>query len=158
MSRDKNPRSRNLPNRLKVPRSPIPETRKSPTSQAVPSLQGKSPRWRFCMLDLDGPFSWRQITADELSAVHARLTCFESMSWMQVLKEGSRRNHWIARNRLSPEADKRLREIGLDDVDHLMSMGIDGCRRVHGILDQDTLKLLWWDPNHQVCLSPKRNT
>lgn len=67
-------------------------------------------------------------------------------------------HHAIAIERLSKEAQQRLAEIKQDDIDEIFSFHFSGKRRIIGIRDMSIVKLLWWDPDHLVCLSLKKNT
>jgi len=59
-------------------------------------------------------------------------------------------NHFVSQGDLCGAARARLREIGQDDVDEIVSLGLSSAERVWGIQEDDVLKLLWWDPNHQI--------
>ena len=59
---------------------------------------------------------------------------------------------------LPGENQRRLREIGQHDVDRLISLRVSSRERIFGILDKAVLRLLWWDPEHQVYPSPQKHT
>jgi hypothetical protein len=88
-------------------------------------------------------------------AVVDRLKHFESMTWVEILRTGS---HRINASDLGKPARDRLVEIRQDDVDYLVSLRIDGPGRMWGILDERVLRILWWDPEHDVYPVEKRNT
>lgn len=67
-------------------------------------------------------------------------------------------HHAIPIDRLSKEAQQRLAEIKQDDIDEIFSFHFSGKRRIIGIRDMSIVKLLWWDPDHLVCPSVKKNT
>lgn len=46
----------------------------------------------------------------------------------------------------------------MDDVDDLYQLHVTGPKRVWGIRFGPYLKLLWWDPDHQVYPVRKRHT
>jgi len=58
------------------------------------------------------------------------------------------------------ESKARLEKLNLDDRDVLSRLRIDGPGRLYGFLDRATgvFKILWWDKNHQVWPSNKKNT
>jgi hypothetical protein len=56
------------------------------------------------------------------------------------------------------EAQRRLTEIDRDEQAQLFSIRIAAKKRIWGIRDIVILRLLWWDPNHEVCPSPKKHT
>lgn len=70
------------------------------------------------------------------------------MNWDEVLDAGS---HFVSVLRLERDAQKRLIELGLDDLDELMSFRCGGKQRVWCVLEGNTMRVLWWDPNHEVC-------
>jgi hypothetical protein len=91
-----------------------------------------------------------------LAEVLAKLRGFESMTWREI--DGPTGSHGVDPHHLSRQAQQRLTEIRQDDAAELFSLRITGRRRVWGILDEHVLRILWWDPEHQVCPSPKKHT
>jgi hypothetical protein len=109
------------------------------------------PVWVFGLLDLDGPWGWSGISADQLGRIRARFVNFETMTWTAV-QQGTG-SHPVEISKLSGPAVARLAEIKQEDVDSLYSLRITGRMRVWGIKDGATLRILWFDPNHEVCPS-----
>lgn len=116
------------------------------------------PIWSFAILDIAGPFGWSRLATEDFEKVLSRFRGWETMTWHQIRVEGKKRNHSIPVVACSQTAQKRLAEIQLDDVDDLFSLGVQGEPRVIGILDRRVFKILWWDPDHQVCPSKKKHT
>lgn len=58
----------------------------------------------------------------------------------------------------NPRVQKRLNELRLDDYNELFSLRLSAKERVFGVLFGNVLKLLWYDPEHQVWPSPKKHT
>jgi len=77
------------------------------------------------------------------------------MRWQEI--EGAD-HHAIGVDRLSKEAQNRLAEIRQDDLDEVFSFHFSGKPRIIGIREMNVIKLLWWDPEHQVCPSIKKHT
>jgi len=50
-----------------------------------------------------------------------------------------------------------VKELGMTD-DALYSLRLSGKLRLWGVRDRSVLQLLWYDPEHQVCPSPLKNT
>lgn len=94
--------------------------------------------------------------AAALVEVLAKLRDFESMTWLEI--DGPTGSHGVPLHRLSKPAQQRLTELRQDDAAELFSLRITGKRRVWGILDEHVLRILWWDPEHQVCPSLKKHT
>ena len=104
--------------------------------------------WRFSGCDRGGPFSWSGIDTDEkYREVIEKLHEFEIKTWAQLLDTGS---HPIETDRLAKVARDRLFKIERDDVDELMSFSLTGPNRVWCIQSGHIMRILWWDPAHQV--------
>jgi hypothetical protein len=104
------------------------------------------------------PFGWHIVTSDIANLIRDKLRHFESMTWSELLVAAKKQNHTVAVSALCGRAQNRLKELGLDDVDGLLSLRLSGKQRVWGILQAGVLGLLWWDPEHEVCPSLKKNT
>ena len=114
--------------------------------------------WHINTLDIDGPWGWTKIDPGTLwDRIHDRLANLESMTWSQI-KTDKKHFHSIEKTNLSKEAQQRLEEIDQDDIDEVFSLRVSGKERIFGIRDRHILKLLWWDPNHEVCPSTMGHT
>lgn len=113
------------------------------------------PAWRLARLEVvdASPFGWHSITKDKLLEIRSKLADFESMSLSEIL---GRNSHVVSRSGICKQAQARLKAIKLDDTDELLSLRLSGPERVWGILDNNTVLLLWWDPNHQVWPTSKK--
>lgn len=136
-SHSKNPRAENPPSCSKIPRVAY-----------IPNDNG-CPQFQF-ELDMDGPFSWNYFKTQELPDFLAKLFELQRCSWQELKDKGS---HLVAIEKLESLAQKRLRELKKDDLDNLYSLRLTGKKRVWGIKNNNILRILWWDPEHQVCLS-----
>ena len=113
------------------------------------SYLDKSPAWRISKMEVVDPFGWHNLNANELQFVREKLKEFESMTWSQILVVAKKQNHSVSIDDLIKEAQKRLTEINLDDLDQLYSLHLSGKKRVWGyIVDQGVMNLLCWDPEH----------
>ena len=90
-----------------------------------------------------------------LKKVLTRLKPLETMPWREITNTGS---HPIDVSAIIKEARERLAEIGQDDTDQLYSLRVEGALRIWGIRDGRVLKILWYDPEHAICPSPKKGT
>ncbi len=120
-----------------------------------PEVEDRCPAWRLQSIDLDGPFSCRNVAAETLLWIVQRLGKFESISWEKLHETGS---HAIRVDALSSDARRRLTEIRQDDLDEVYSLRMQGKERIFGIRDRRILRILWWDPEHLVCPSIKKHT
>jgi hypothetical protein len=137
----------------------IPSTNKEPKIASSPTgYYHLRPSWRISKLEMAEPYGWHTLDIQKLSYIQGKLAHFESMTWDEILIKSKKFNHSIATNKLSSDAQRRLREINQDDIDELVSLRLTGVERVWGILDQGILTLIWWDPNHNVCPSLLKHT
>lgn len=114
------------------------------------------PTWRFEFLDVNGPWGWYNIEKDYFfSKILKSIISFESMKWKDILK---RNNHEVSISQIDKNAQKRLRELNLDDIEKLVSLRIMGSVRIWGIRVHNCLKVLWWDPKHKVYPSKLKHT
>ena len=131
---------------------------KQPRAERIPADYSQKPSWRFSLLEMCDPYGWHEIGREKLLEVHVKLKEFEKLTWHEILVENSDRNHPISKFKICKPAFDRLAEIKQDDIDELVSLRLSGPERIWGILELGTLRLLWWDPDHQICPSHKRNT
>lgn len=140
-----------IPNHLRVPEL------KKVVKQGVTLGYNTTPvSWRLGAMDKGGTWSCMGIKADLLwDLIHARLRNFETMTIQEIIAGGS---HSVPVSSMIPEAQARLKEIKLGLQEELFSLRLQGEERVWAIQDHTVLKILWWDPNHQVCPSVKKHT
>lgn len=124
------------------------------------SFGDSSPTWLLASAEKDGPWSWRKITSTQLDAVHERLASLEERSWTEILfgKGSGKQNHLVNIDRITAEAQARLQEIGQSDVEQLVSLRVQARLRVWGILSGNAMRVIWWDPQHEICPSELRKT
>jgi hypothetical protein len=140
---------------LKIPKwKEAPSPSKIPKSGPVESILGLHPAWRLSLLELDKPFGWHELDAGQMRYVREKLSSFESMTWGEIL---GKQNHRVAVDSICNDAQRRLIEIKQDDIDELVSLRLSGAERIWGILD-NVVKVLWWDPNHEICPSLLKHT
>jgi len=135
-----------------VNRSKIPQTKYSD------DVMKMTPSWRVTLLQVADPWGWHNLNADELRSVHTRLREYEAKTWSHILINECYRNHRIECHKLCKDARERLSELHLDDLEQLISLRLSSRERVWGILENNVLSLLWWDPEHLVYPVFKHNT
>jgi len=120
-----------------------------------PSLDDK-PAWQVSILDIDGPWGWQNIDKTHFfDHILPKIQHFESMMWKEIL---GRDNHEVNVEQVSKAAQKRLTEIRLDDFERLVSLRFGGSERLWGLKINNILKIIWWDPNHEVYPSSLKHT
>ncbi|HEX2202016.1 MAG TPA: hypothetical protein VHG91_01905 [Longimicrobium sp.] len=152
----KRPKAPEFADRGKSPRSAF-ALEGGRTPRAIPSdPTARNPVWAFKITDLGGPWCWSAMTSQEMRDVLTRLGHFESMTWREI--DGPGGSHGVPFGNLVKKARDRLVEIHQDDVDEYFSLRITARGRVWGIREEHVLRVLWWDPRHEVCPSPKKHT
>ena len=127
------------------------------------SFYDKHPVWSFSKCDLEHK-KWGVLCGvGSLDGMILYLRQLETMKWKEILMSNSgrsnnTRNHAIKVSSIINDAQKRLRELNLDDRDELYSIAISNTERVWGILDEGIFSIVWFDRNHEICPSQKRNT
>lgn len=134
-----------------------PSIRKQPVAGPVPQWGQMRPAWRISRLEMCDPFGWHLVDETTLDMIRKKLQAFESMTINQLFVEARYLNHSVSRDKLCPDARKRLTELRLE-CDELHSLHLTGAKRVWGILSENVITLLWWDPDHKVCPAPKKHT
>jgi hypothetical protein len=132
-----------------------PTTGKTPRIPFAPDTGDSLPSWRFRTLDIDGPFCPTRMTPAEVREVRSKLGNFESMTWAEIERGGS---HSIAVSELEKPARERLEHLQLDDIEEVFSLRLSGKERVFGLRQGAVMRLLWWDPDHEVCPAPLKHT
>jgi hypothetical protein len=128
----------------------VAKTRENPDSS-----NDQTPVWLFGSLDLGCPWCG-DITAELAAHVLSKIKSYESMTWGQILAD-QKRNHSVALADCSKDARDRAIELDLD-IDELFRLRFNGTQRLWGIRDRQHFKLVWWDPEHQVCPSTLKHT
>jgi hypothetical protein len=78
------------------------------------------------------------------------------MTW-GAIESNRKKNHSVEVGSLCKEAQERIHELKLG-VDELFRFRLTGKQRLWGIRDRERFKILWWDPDHEVCPSTKKHT
>jgi hypothetical protein len=123
------------------------------------SYLGNSPVWGLELIDLDGPWGWFNNieSKDKLREIIKKLKDFESMTWAEI-KRNSKAHHHISIDNIIKKARDRLTEIKQDDLEEIFSLRLTGENRIIGKLDTGIFYIIWWDPNHEVCISNLKHT
>jgi hypothetical protein len=121
------------------------------------SFYKQRPAWRVAILEMVDAYSWHEIGATKIADIRSKLANFESMTWSQILQDAKKHNHLVPVTSIIPKAQKRLLEID-QQVDDLVSLHLSGQERIWGILEDYILRVLWWDPFHEICPSKLKHT
>lgn len=148
------------------------KTRKKPKATAIDPTQVKSarahhnpedanqmrPAWSIRFFDVNGEWGRDKVGPEHLwDDLFEKLRNYETMTWGEILKDKTH-NHDVSVEQLTKTAQDRLKAIKQDDVDAVFRLRLSGTQRVWGIRDRHILRLLWWDPDHEICPSVKKHT
>lgn len=128
------------------------EARSKPTPPIKP-LKDRKIEWSFVIFDKSGIWEASPQKYD-FRDIAAHLKSYEQLTWADI----RRRDHPVQISDLIPKAQKRLEHLGQSDIDELWRLKFTGTQRVWGIPHLDEFRVLWWDPEHSVCLSHKKHT
>lgn len=126
------------------------------------SYLGKNPVWRFHRSDSEHS-KWSLQEKSYLdNELIEKLIGFEGMTWQQIQNASGGRSsgtnsHFIDVEDLITEAKSRLVELNVYN-DQLFSLRLTGSKRLFGILEDGVFHVIWYDRNHEICPSKKRNT
>lgn len=141
----------------KIAKSAIPiEPSKSPKHTENPeSYYQQAPVWAFNLLDRNHP-KWGLSNIDNLySHIIEKLISYEGMTWDEIIKASGGRshgnnNHFEDISSLSPAAQKRWRELNLEQYDRIFSLRLAGKHRLYGILLNGIFRIIWSDQCHEI--------
>ncbi|KAA3609357.1 MAG: hypothetical protein DWQ01_08475 [Planctomycetota bacterium] len=95
------------------------------------------------------------MTKDDWDKMRTKLAEFESLTIVEMRQQGSHRNNPAD---FTARAKNRLHELRIADFDDIFSFRITGTKRFYAIRVGNVFEILWWDPKHQICPSPKKHT
>lgn len=134
------------------------------TREKPDSAYNARPTWAFNMCDANGKWAF---TKDRLEnefwhKILPRLQALESQTWNDILVTGRKQNHSISIGRLNKCARDRLKELKVTD-DEIVSLRVDGTKRIYGLRYIDKMVILWYDDGHGdnetcVCKSTLKHT
>lgn len=121
------------------------------------SFNSQTPAWQFHRRDREHEkWGWDKLSSEEfLNLINSKLCHFESMTWNDILsdvgdKRSGNKHHNIPVSGCSREAQKRLGELNVDDIDEIFSLRLTNLIRLFGVRDGRVLRFLWYDTDHSV--------
>jgi hypothetical protein len=112
--------------------------------------------WRLSRLDLEGAWGWSHLGRADIPRIYDYLRNCERLHLGELMT--MKGTEQIPIENLEPPARKRLQEIGHDDLDELWHLRLGGKPRIWGTVQGTIFYVIWWDPDHCVCKSPKKHT
>ena len=122
------------------------------------SVNQRRPVWRFADLDDDGPWSLSSCEPSGLKDILAKLHTFETMKVGEIFASDSEHGKKYPPDALCKKARDRLAAIKKDDETQIVRLRFSGKARFYGFLREHVFHVLWWDPEHEVVPSRKKNT
>ena len=110
--------------------------------------------WSFEFFDAH---EWGGCRSDAFFDILGSLRDVERLTW-RAIETQQGQHHASPVARLSKAAQERLTRIKLNDVDELFRFRLSGKRRLWGIRRRNVFRVLWWDPDHVVYPTGKKNT
>ena len=145
------------PQKDRGPKSLVtPSNEKRPKADSIENWKDMQPAWRVSLLEMHTPFGWTNVDEGSILKIRERLGSLESSKWKDFFP--NYRNHFIKLTSLCKDARDHLERMQQDDIDSVVSLGVTQTGRIFGILEHNILKILWWDPDHQICPMDKPNT
>lgn len=141
-----------IPNKF----SPKEKVPKKAESFKFGEIESRKPAWCFHRTDADANDFGFNLDSKQFDNMIVRLKSFETLTWKEILyKNRDDSNHFTEVEELSKSAKDRLRELNLDELDHLVQLRINKPTRLWGFFvgDDPHLHLLWYDPEHKVFAS-----
>src|SRR5690606_25479688 len=119
----------------------------------------RAPVWRFCKHARPPcPFAWTSMTADHLPRVFDALAGYEGMTWGDILQQSKHRHcHPMPVDELHKEVAEHLAQQG-HDIDPLFQMGTGNRGRIYGARVDHVFEIIFWDPEHKIYVTKKKNT
>ena len=114
---------------------------------------------QFGRCDVGGPWCLSKLSTGELVTLLQRIAAFETMTVSEAFNARDEPGKDYPVSDLpSKEARERLVELEYDDEDRISRLRITGKGRLYGFRREERFYALWWDPEHEIWQSKKRNT
>jgi hypothetical protein len=116
------------------------------------------PAWRLGSIRMIEPFGWNTISRDDMGQVIGHFKSLESMTWADILVKAKTHNHHCDVEKMCKDAKACLEGDWQGGADEVLTLRLSNKKRVWGILEGSIVYLLWWDPEHDVYPTLKKNT
>ncbi len=103
-----------------------------------------------------GAWGWGKVTACLLFKIINRLHDYEGMSWGELLK-GSH-NHAMDIAKINTKAKARLQKTKFPGAGVLHQLNFGKKERIWGVREGAIFHVLWWDQDHTVYKTQRKNT
>ncbi|MEU4296376.1 hypothetical protein [Kitasatospora aureofaciens] len=115
--------------------------------------------WRFQHVDNDGPWGIDKLPPQEMGFLLDKLAGVETQTIRELFFNGEEPGKHYDMHRLpNREALGRLAEMKLNDMTRISRLRFGGRQRLYGFLVDNVFHVVWWDREHEVWPSQKKNT
>ena len=114
-----------------------------------------NPRWTFRKMDIGHP-RWSIASCNTVyDTIIMKLRDYEGMTWQEIMsasggKSEGTNNHFEDVADLCKEAQNRLIELHMEDVDRIFSLRLASRKRLYGTIEEGIFFVIWYDPNHEI--------
>jgi hypothetical protein len=137
--------------------------KKEPRSSEPAGYKYQNISWQFGLFDINSNWGLKAIkNRDDFfeKELFPKLKNFENNNWEEIERqthgrENKSKHHSVTIDKIIREAQNRLNELNLNDIDELFSLRLDGKFRIWGIRKFGYLQILWLDPEHEICPAGK---
>ena len=158
MKKKKTPKIKAEPNVSKIPRN----------SEEPANYKRHPISWQLGSIDSESNWGIQIFNSERTcnlfwTDIYPKIKHFEAKTWHEIEKErtgsrGKSKHHSVNISDIIPDAQKRLEDLKLDDIDSLFSMRLTGEQRIWGIRNFSYMQVLWFDLKHEICPSKKKHT
>lgn len=148
----------------KTNRKGISSITKRTISDTSYSSDGEKIVWCFDMIDRSGRFAF-DLEREEFQHKNflQKMIAYSNMTWSDVKKQthddGKSKHHFLSIDSLSKEAIDRIKFKKLQEYsDSIFSFAFQNKLRIVGIRINECFHVLWYDSEHEICPSKKKNT
>ena len=128
------------------------------------SSDSKNVIWKFDKIDRNGKFAF-DINRPDFNHKEflEKMINYSTISW-NIIKQHTHDNakskhHFLDVQTLSKDAQDRIKQLHIEEyIDNIFSFAFTSKCRIIGIREDEYFYVLWYDPNHQVCVSNKKHT
>jgi len=115
-------------------------------------------RWSLDLADYRGKWGFdTKVFRDKwCKEIRPKLLSFEDFTWGQLASQPKGRgagtkHHHVSVSNLIKDAQKRLKkDLKYDDIDEFFSLRLSGKIRIYGIIINEIIYLVWYDPMHEI--------
>lgn len=147
MGKNKKPKVRQEPDPRKQPRA---------NEDAARAYRQKRPAWKFSRHARAGTFCWTSLSDRDLPRVFDALAGYEQMLWKDI-EDGRDHCHHMEVADCHREVGEYLTQHGWD-IDTLFQLSVGNKGRVFGVRSEHEFEIIFWDVDHKVYETKKRNT